>query len=103
MTAAGPAPSGVVTVTGNARTGTVVRWYRDLLAATHNRPTLSASRDGVMIHGQVYLHTIPAEWITDATLAYEALKAGAGDVSGYATHRRADAVGPLEPITQEAR
>jgi hypothetical protein len=89
----------VITVTPTIGSGTVVRWYRTLQAATHNQPTLSSSRDGVLIHGSVYLHTIPVEWIAAANRAYGRLRSDRGaDVSGMATHRRGGLSGPLERV-----
>ncbi|WP_395109806.1 hypothetical protein [Actinomadura sp. SCN-SB] len=97
-------PEPVVTVTHTIMDGPVVRWYRDLTAAELNSCLLSASRTGVMIHGEVYLHDLPAEWITAAELAHKSLKAGA-DVSGLATHvvltDSADPARPELPPTRD--
>lgn len=93
----------VVTVTPTIMSGTVVRWHRSVLAAENNTPVLSASRDGVCVHNGAYLHTIPGEWIDDATAAYEALRDHRHpDLSYLATHRRSGLSGPLEPVTKES-
>ena len=97
-------PEPVVTVTHTimGMGGPVVRWYRNLTAAELNICLLSASRTGVMIHGEVYLHDLPAEWITAAELAHKSLKAGA-DVSGLATHRRSRGMfGALVAVESDA-
>jgi hypothetical protein len=83
------ARSAIVTVT-HARSGTVVRWYRTMSYAQLDRPVLSASRVGVMIHGNVYLHEIPREWLHAARDAHETLRLtnGERDLGNLATHRR---------------
>lgn len=92
----------VITVTATVMSGTVVRWFRELRDAEHNRPVLSASRDGVLIADGVYLHTLPAEWLAAAAAAYEQLRRDRGaDMSGLATHRRAAMFGQLEPVGEE--
>lgn len=91
--------SPVVTVTPTIMSGTVVRWYRNVRAAEDGREVLSASRDGVMVTGG---HLLPAEWLTAATSAYEAMSRGQRDMSHLATHRRTKILGgDLEPITRE--
>lgn len=89
----------VITVTRTVMDGQVVRWHRDLLAATNNSPVLSASRRGVMVHNNAYLNTIPAGWLANATEVFEHLAAVRGaDLSHLATHRTRGLFGPLEPV-----
>lgn len=57
----------VVAVTSSPGVGTVVRWYR---ADSLVHPLLTASRQGVQIHGDVYLHDLPDEWVTAAKDAH---------------------------------
>lgn len=88
----------VVTVTATIQSGAVVRWYRD--AYDSAGPCLSASRNGVMIHGDQWLtgpDAVPVQWMADATEA--AIELGSGrDVKHLATHRRVGLLGPLEPV-----
>lgn len=92
----------VVTVTATIQSGVVVRWYRD--ADDSAGPCLSASRNGVMIHGDQWLtgpDALPAAWVEDAHVAHGTLLSG-GSVGHMATHRRAGLLGPLEPVTGNA-
>jgi hypothetical protein len=91
----------VVTVTPTIQSGTVVRWYYSTASEEINgRPVLSASREGVMIHGDVFWHDIPREWLNRAIDAHEMLNLSNGkrDVSHLATHSRRGLTGPLEPV-----
>lgn len=92
----------IVTVTSTVMDGTVVRWHRSLQAAEHHRPILSASRNGVQTHNDVYLHEIPAEVLRTANDAYEKLRRDrAADVRHLATHvNRGPSNGPLIPIEE---
>lgn len=91
-------PDPVITVTPTIQSGTVVRWYRS--TDDNERPVLSASREGVMIHGDVFWHDIPREWLNRATAAHEMLKLSNGkrDLNYFATHKRRGLTGPLEPV-----
>jgi hypothetical protein len=91
------APDPVVTVTPTIQSGTVVRWYRS--TGDNERPVLSASREGVMIHGDVFWHAIPREWLNDAKDAHAMLRLtnGKRDMSRFATRNRRGPAGPLEP------
>jgi hypothetical protein len=88
----------IVTVTPTIQSGTVVRWYYS--TGDNERPVLSASREGVMIHGDVFWHDIPREWLNAAKDAHEmlGLTNGKRDVSHLATHSRRGLTGPLEPV-----
>lgn len=95
----------VITVTATIMSGTVVRWYRSVGQAEHQRPVLSASRDGVAVHAD-YLTSIPELWVLDAKRAYEQLHADRdADMSGWATHERREVLGvrsgPLDPVKKE--
>ncbi|MEU6781494.1 hypothetical protein ABZ912_20000 [Nonomuraea angiospora] len=94
----------VITVTATVMSGTVVRWHESLQAAENHRPVLSASREGVMTHNDVYLNEIPSEWISAAMQAYEKLRrAPRADMKHLATHRHSVvANGPLVPVEKEA-
>lgn len=87
----------VVVAAHTVMSGLVVRWYR---SADMNRTVLSASRDGVMIHGDVFLHDLPASWLSDATDASEAINAGRpGAARALATHERQGFMnGPLTEV-----
>jgi hypothetical protein len=86
----------VVTVTATIMDGTVARWYRHPDAT---RPVLSASRNGVMIHGDVFIHDLPTAWCEAAQDAHTRLRADRrADLSDLATHRRRGMSGPLEPV-----
>lgn len=82
--------------------GTVVRWYanaQQVLSA--DRPTVSASRNGVLANG--YLHEIPPGWLTAATDAFEALRRDHGaDCRRLATHRIRFDRSRLEPVAVDA-
>ena len=87
----------VITMTSTVMSGTVVRWHRSLSAAENVSPVLSASRDGVMIHGDQFLARIPQEWVDAANQAHRDLAAGR-DVRDLATHSHRGFMGPLEPV-----
>lgn len=94
-------PDPVITVTPTIQSGTVVRWYYCTAGVEINgRPVLSASREGVTIHGDVFWHDIPREWLNRATDAQEMLKLSNGkrDLNYFATHKRRGLTGPLEPV-----
>lgn len=95
----------VITVDVAVMDGTVVRWFRSLSAAETNRPTVSASRQGVMVHGE-YLTSVPEVWIEAARAAHRKLtRAPRADMTSLATHQRRTVLGarsgPLDPITKE--
>lgn len=92
----------VITVTATIMDGQVVRWYRTVGAAANHRPVLSASRNGVSVHGE-YLTGIPQSWIDTAKQAYADLAADSdADVKRLATHRnRGFSNGPLEPVEKK--
>lgn len=85
-------------VTHTVGDGTVVRWYHTLAAAENHQVLLSASRNGVMIHGNVFWHDIPRHWLAAAELARVHLTRGQ-DVTHFATHRHDRFPnGPLVPV-----
>lgn len=85
----------VITATPTIQSGLVVRWRR----STEGPAILSASRHGVMIHGDVFLHDLPDEWIEMARRAHNWIKAGWEDgAQALATHRHARRFGDLVPI-----
>lgn len=89
----------IVTVTPTVMSGRVVRWHLSEIAEEMNEPQVSASRDGVLVHG--YLHMVQPEILTAATAAYEALSRDSGvDLEHLATHRRRGLRGPLVPIEE---
>lgn len=91
-------PQAVVIVTPTIMDGTVVRWYRAVEHVDyHHGEVLSASRNGVLVCSSAYLHTIPPEWISDATVIWQALRIGK-DVSRWATHRTRFGRSEVEPI-----
>lgn len=94
----------VITVTATIMSGAVVRWHQTLSAAENHRPVLSASREGVMTHNDVYLNEIPPDWIAAATQAYETLRRNPrADVRHLATHvNRGPSNGPLVPVEEVA-
>jgi hypothetical protein len=94
----------VVTVTPTIMDGTVVRWHPDLNAATHRRPWISASRNGVSVH-TTYLTDVPDEVVTAAREAYEVLRRDRhADLQHLATHRDSVVLnGPLVPADREVR
>lgn len=91
----------VITVKATIMDGTVVRWHRNLNAAEIHLPTLSASHNGVMVHGE-YLTDVPDTWITAAREAHETLRADRdADMTHLATHRnRGFPNGPLVPVEE---
>lgn len=91
----------IATVTPTIQDGTVVRWYRDMASAQSRAELVSASRNGVLIHG--YLHEVPSGVLLLAKGAHEVLRAHpAADLSHLATHRRRIG-GRLDPITTDTR
>jgi hypothetical protein len=80
----GRAPA-VVVYRATILDGPVLSWFVNLGAAQNGREVISASRNGVMIHGDVYLHTIRRDWLTTAEEAHAALCLGQ-DVGHLATH-----------------
>jgi hypothetical protein len=90
----------VITVTPTVMDGTVVRWYTGELAAEQGRPLVSASRNGVMIHGDVYIHDLPTSWLEAAQDAHVRIRAGQ-DVGGLATHRHPFGSRELIPVGAE--
>ena len=57
--------------------GLCVDWYRTTDRYEHGHPwTVSASREGVLIHDGVHLHTIPAIILELASRAHELLRTG---------------------------
>lgn len=93
----------VVTVTATIMDGTVVRWHRSLSAAECHAPTVTASRNGVMVPNG-YVTDVPPEWMQAATQAYEKLRrAPRADMKHLATHRHnIVANGPLVPVEEVA-
>jgi hypothetical protein len=86
------APPAVVVATPTIQDGLVLRWYRDIEAAeSSSREIVSASSRGVMLNGNVYLHTIPPAWIADAQRACDMLQHDQRDRAQeeYATHKHA--------------
>lgn len=97
------APGPVVTVTPTIMDGTVVRWHAGGSAEEAGRALVSASHSGVMIHGDVFLHDLPAAWLEAAQDACARIKGGR-DVSRLATHRRPFGSRTLIPVdAPEAR
>src|SRR5580704_10481698 len=94
----GPAP--VITADPTVCNGLVVRWRH----STGDRAVLSASRDGVMIHGSTFLNAVLRRWIFDAERASEAIRAGReADAKAMATHEYDRAFGgDLVPAAREA-
>lgn len=91
------APPAVVVIRLTAIDGPVLSWYRDLRSARYDRELISASRRGVMVHGNVYLHDIPPAWSEAAEEAHAALCLGQ-PVTHMATHVRRELIGTLKPI-----
>jgi hypothetical protein len=82
--------------------GLVLRFYRDMAAATNHRETLSAGRNGVLVHNSAYLHTIPQDVMAEAQGAFEALRQGRDDdARALCTHRKNGLLaGRIEPIEE---
>jgi hypothetical protein len=81
--------------------GTVVSWFATLGAAEQGREVLSASRNGVMIHGDTYLHTIPGSWLDQAEEAHAALCLG--EPVAYLVHyRRLPKLGLVPTVPEPA-
>ena len=86
----------VVVATQTIMDGLVLRWYRNLPSAEfgHSYAVVSASRNGVLVTGSVYLHEIPAGWISGAERARELMRDGQVDgAREFATHEHARAFG----------
>lgn len=97
------APPAVVVATPTITDGLVLRWYRRIDVARYSDSAIvSASRQGVMLNGESFLHTIPAAWITDAQRACEMLRHDQRDrAMELATHQRARAFsGDLTEISR---
>lgn len=89
----------VITATQTIQSGLVVRWYRGMTGYQNQGAVLSVSRDGVMIHGDVFLHDLPEAWIGDAREAFADLRAGrVHKVIDLATHKHDGFLGPLVPV-----
>jgi hypothetical protein len=90
----------VVTADPTVGNGLVIRWRH----STEDRAVLSASRDGVMIHGGVFINNVIRQWIFDAERACEAIRAGReDDAKAMATHEWDRAFcGDLVPVVREA-
>ena len=89
----------IVTATPTIQSGLVLRWR----VVANGDPFLSASRDCVMIHGDVKLATIEP-WLDDARRAHELLRADRrAEARAMATHEH---TGPfrddLVPINRPA-
>jgi hypothetical protein len=91
----GAAPA-VVVVRQTVQDGPVLSWFPTFDAAMCRDEVISASRRGVMIHGDVYLHTIRQTWMDAAEEAHATL-ALAQDATHLATHSRSRH-GDLLPI-----
>lgn len=88
----------VITVTPTIMSGTVVCWYRNLAAANQHQPIVSASRDGVMIHGDQWLRDVEP-FLEAASEAYRVLGPFPdADLRHLATHRSKGLMGPLEEV-----
>lgn len=79
--------------------GQVLRWYRDETAAENGDEIMSASRNGVRVHG--YLHEVTDEQLAVARSARDRLKRGE-DVQDVATHTIGFFGRDLEPIERKA-
>jgi hypothetical protein len=87
----------VVLVVPTIQDGTVVRWYRDLLAARNGRAWATASRNGVVVE------FAPRALAEAAYDAHELLAADRNaDMSGLATHRRNDGLLAHELVPVDA-
>ncbi len=82
----GDAPA-VVVIRTTVMDGPVLSWFLNMGTAQYGREVISASRVGVMVHGDVYLHQIPKGWLDAAEETHAALVLGQ-DVTHLATHRR---------------
>lgn len=90
----------IITVSPTIMDGTVVRWYHDRtpLDALHaHQPAVSASRNGVLVHG--YLDAIGDDVLGAAKDVQQLLARNRyADVQHLATHRQRGMFGPYEPI-----
>lgn len=93
----------VITVTATIMDGAVVRWHRSQSAAEYCTPTVTASRNGVMVPNG-YVTDVPPEWMQAAMQAHETLRRAPGaDMKHLATHRHnIVANGPLVPVEEVA-
>jgi hypothetical protein len=73
--------------------GPVLTWFATLGAARHGRGVISASRNGVMVHGDVYLHAIPRKWMDQAEEAHADLAMGSDPPLHLAHYRRMPMLG----------
>lgn len=87
----------VVIVTPTIMDGQVVRWYRTVQQAQHGEPSLSVSRNGVLLNS--YLHELPPELLAIAEDLRRSMLAGR-DVSHAATHQRRYGSFAVEPIEE---
>lgn len=91
----------VVIATPTVMDGLVLRWFRDEDAAAYGSEVLSASRNGVMIHGDQYLHDLPEQWVSDAKHATEAIRAGhEAEARALVTHQRGYGIRSIVPVSQ---
>jgi hypothetical protein len=86
--------------------GPVLSWFLNIGAARNGREVISASCHGVMLHGDVYLHTIRPDWLDAAQVAHAAICLGI-DVRDRATHIRKPVLDgcwstTVEPLHAEA-
>lgn len=94
----------VIMVKTTLMDGPVLRWYRNIDAATIHRGVLSASRNGVLVENGEYLTNVPPEWVHAARTVHAVLSADPrADVSHMATHRNGHGLsnGPIEKIEKE--
>jgi hypothetical protein len=74
----------VISATHTIGDGLVVRWRH----TTEGEAVVSASRNGVMIHGSVFVSDELKQWIADAEHARELIRAGREDeAKALATHK----------------
>lgn len=101
MTSEEPPLCPVITATPTIQSGLVIRWFRGMGGYENRGAVLSASRDGVMIHGDVFLHDLPGEWVEAAKGATAAIRAEAQeDAKALATHRQDGFLGPLVSVDE---
>ena len=85
-------PPAVVVATPTVMGGLILRWFRTASAAQGGEALAlaTASKSGVTLNGNSYLHDIPAAWIADAQRACEMLQHGQEDrAREMATHQHA--------------
>lgn len=95
----------VVTVSTTIDHGTVVCWYRNVLAAEHRWPMVSASAGWVRVGEHLTRAGLPPGVMARAELVHQLLERRPdADLSGWATHRRT-VLGDLERVAtlEEAR